>query len=133
MRELDEALMDRTTASQNRRHKIIHINSQSLKDSRQKSESNNSVIQDDVPSGSRQDLTESKDSFASSAPKQKELELFSSKSSKNKRLVKQSQKTQLRQQKQLQKEHLNTELEQILQLGDQNLRPSDEDSKEEEP
>lgn len=29
MRELDEALMDRTTASQNRKHKIIHITSSS--------------------------------------------------------------------------------------------------------
>ena len=27
MRELDEALMDRTTASQNRKHKIINIQS----------------------------------------------------------------------------------------------------------
>lgn len=27
MRELDEALMDRTTASQNRKHKIIHLTS----------------------------------------------------------------------------------------------------------
>ena len=26
MRELDEALMDRTTASHNRKHKIIHLN-----------------------------------------------------------------------------------------------------------
>lgn len=44
MRELDEALMDRTTASQNRKHKIINIQSKSNSSGqRQKSDENSAA------------------------------------------------------------------------------------------
>lgn len=107
MRELDEALMDRTTASHNRKHKIITINSQSIK---HRSDNNSSSVAEVV---SKQDLSESKESCPSSAPKRKESEVQSNNSSRKKRCLKQSQKTTLKKQKQVQKvESIKLELEQ---------------------
>lgn len=91
MRELDEALMDRTTASQNRKHKFIHINtgsrSVSNQDATLKSESYKTLsFKEEAIVQSRPENLNNK--VTSNKCKPNEIETNSNASSKQKRASK---------------------------------------------
>jgi hypothetical protein len=90
MRELDEALMDRTTASQNRKHKVIHIPSNnSFQDATLRSDSHHTQsFCEEGPIKARPESQLASKTLLKSGPKLNKMETNSNKSNKQKRASK---------------------------------------------